>query len=122
MCNLYSMTRNQDAIRRLFAIDKDSTGNLPSMPCLFPDYPAPIVRNVDGSEELMLARWGMAFSSLSSSREKQIGLIGALDVCHAHCRGLASSAFRNSDLQHDPYSWAALDASRLALCRDQICS
>jgi putative SOS response-associated peptidase YedK len=45
MCNLYSMTKNQDAIRRLFNFDVDSTGNLPAMPGIFPDYAAPIVRN-----------------------------------------------------------------------------
>ena len=33
MCNLYSMTRNVDAIRRLFKVDPlhDRTGNLPPM-------------------------------------------------------------------------------------------
>ncbi len=65
MCNLYSMTRNQDAIRRLFAFDKDSSGNLPLMPGIFPDYAAPIVRNVDGATELMLARWGMPSSQFA---------------------------------------------------------
>jgi putative SOS response-associated peptidase YedK len=64
MCNLYSMTKNVDAIRRLFGVDlsQDHTGNLPSMPGIFPDYPAPIVRNGDGGRELVLARWGMPSS------------------------------------------------------------
>jgi putative SOS response-associated peptidase YedK len=65
MCNLYSMTKNQAAIRALFKVDRDSTGNLPSMPGIFPDYPAPIVRNADGSRELALARWGMPSSQLA---------------------------------------------------------
>ena len=57
MCNLYSMTKNADAIRRLFGVDtgRDRTGNLPSMPGIFPDYPASIVRNGDGGRELVLA-------------------------------------------------------------------
>ena len=59
MCNLYSMTTNQEAIRRLFKIDADSTGNLPPMPGVFPDYAAPIVRNTAAGRELALARWGM---------------------------------------------------------------
>jgi putative SOS response-associated peptidase YedK len=63
MCNLYSMTKNQAAIRNLFKVDTDSVGNLPSMPGIFPDYPAPIVRNVDGGRELTMARWGMPSSS-----------------------------------------------------------
>ncbi|MCX7318716.1 SOS response-associated peptidase [Tardiphaga sp.] len=63
MCNLYSMTKNQAAIRNLFKVDRDSAGNLPSMPGIFPDYPAPIVRNADGRRELAMARWGMPSSS-----------------------------------------------------------
>src|SRR4051794_30885154 len=39
---------------------RDTTGNLPRMPGVFPDYLAPIVRNArDGVRELALARWGM---------------------------------------------------------------
>lgn len=63
MCNLYSMTKAQDAIRQLFAVTKDSTGNLPSMPGIFPDRMAPIVRNADGGRELAMLRWGMPSSS-----------------------------------------------------------
>lgn len=45
MCNLYSMTKNVDAIRRLFGALNSRVGNLLSMPGIFPDYPAPIIRN-----------------------------------------------------------------------------
>ncbi|WP_257164717.1 SOS response-associated peptidase [Bradyrhizobium sp. SRS-191] len=64
MCNLYSMTRNVDAIRRLFGIapDHDHTGNLPSLPGIFPDTLAPIVRNGADGRELVMARWGMPSS------------------------------------------------------------
>ena len=42
---------------------RDTTGNLPPMPGVFPDYLAPIVRNApDGMRELMKARWGMPSS------------------------------------------------------------
>ena len=59
MCNLYSITTNQDAIRRLFAVTSDMAGNLPSMPGVFPDQEAPVVRNHDGNRELIKMRWGM---------------------------------------------------------------
>src|ERR1019366_4244455 len=59
MCNLYSMTKSQDAIRRLFQVTRDSTGNLPPLPGVFPDYPAPVVRHADGERELVMMRWGM---------------------------------------------------------------
>lgn len=59
MCNLYSITRNQDAIRRLFNIVNDTAGNLPPLPAVFPDNPAPVVRTVNGERELTMMRWGM---------------------------------------------------------------
>lgn len=59
MCNLYSITKSQDAIRAWFNVQHDRAGNLPPMPGVFPDYPAPIVRMVDDERELTMARWGM---------------------------------------------------------------
>jgi hypothetical protein len=32
MCNLYSITKNQSAIRELTGAKRDMTGNLPTMP------------------------------------------------------------------------------------------
>ena len=37
MCNLYSITKGQAAIIALTRAMTDSTGNLPSMPSVFPD-------------------------------------------------------------------------------------
>jgi hypothetical protein len=48
ICNLYSMTKAVDAMRDLFAGLNDHGINLPSMPGIYPDYPAPIVRNAQG--------------------------------------------------------------------------
>lgn len=59
MCNLYSITKGQSAIRALFRVAHDRAGNLPPLPGVFPDYPAPIVRVAAGERELTLARWGM---------------------------------------------------------------
>jgi putative SOS response-associated peptidase YedK len=59
MCNLYSQTKGQDAIRGLFRVANDRTGNLPPFPAVFPDPMAPIVRNAALGRELVLARWGM---------------------------------------------------------------
>ena len=60
MCNLYSETKGQAAIRALFSTAHDRTGNLQAFPGIFPDQLAPIVRNsVEGERELVMARWGM---------------------------------------------------------------
>ena len=60
MCNLYSVTTNQEAIRRLFVVADDHAGNLPPLSAVFPDQMAPIVRAASGGRrELVLARWGV---------------------------------------------------------------
>jgi putative SOS response-associated peptidase YedK len=60
MCNLYSLTKGQAAIRDGFRARHDRTGNLPLFPGIFPDRMAPIVRRgPDGERELVMARWGM---------------------------------------------------------------
>ena len=59
MCNLYSITTNQEAIRALFRVINRYVGNLPPMPGVFPDYPAPVVRNAGAERELTMMRWGM---------------------------------------------------------------
>jgi putative SOS response-associated peptidase YedK len=59
MCNLYSITTNQAAIIALFRVMNRYVGNLPPMPGVLPDYPAPVVRNADGERKLITMRWGM---------------------------------------------------------------
>ena len=59
MCNLYSITTNQAAIIALFRVINRFVGNLQPMPGVFPDYPAPVVRNTATGRELAMMRWGM---------------------------------------------------------------
>ncbi|XSC42269.1 SOS response-associated peptidase [Bradyrhizobium sp. RDT10] len=59
MCDLYSITTNQEAIRALFRVINRYIGNLPPMPGVFPDYPAPVIRNADGERDIAIMRWGM---------------------------------------------------------------
>ncbi len=66
MCNLYSITKSQDAIREFTKAIRDVAGNLPPMPGVFPDYMAPVVRNAtDGIRELAKLRWGMPSSQIA---------------------------------------------------------
>jgi hypothetical protein len=58
MCNLYSITTNQAAIIALMRVFNRYVGNLAPMPGVFPDYPAPVVRNTDTGSELSMMRWG----------------------------------------------------------------
>ena len=62
MCNLYSVTSSQEAIRalaRAMGEYRDLTGNLEPLPAVFPDQMAPVVRTApDGARELVMMRWG----------------------------------------------------------------
>jgi hypothetical protein len=59
MCNLYSITTNQAAIAGLFRRMNRYVGNLEPVPGVFPDYPAPVIRNAGEALEMVLMRWGM---------------------------------------------------------------
>ncbi|MBC9876374.1 SOS response-associated peptidase [Bradyrhizobium sp. INPA01-394B] len=60
MCNLYSITTNQAAIADLFRVVRRYEGNLAPMPGVFPDYPAPVIRDPGNCErEMVMMRWGM---------------------------------------------------------------
>jgi putative SOS response-associated peptidase YedK len=66
MCNLYSLTKGQAAIIAIARAMRDSTGNLPPLPGIFPDHKAPVVRNPpDGKRELAMLRWGMPSSRIA---------------------------------------------------------
>jgi putative SOS response-associated peptidase YedK len=55
----HSITTNQAAIAALFRVVNRYVGNLAPMPGVFPDYPAPVVRNTDTGRELSMMRCGM---------------------------------------------------------------
>ncbi len=73
MCNLYSMTSSQQAIREFTRAMRDGVGNLPPLPGIFPDYPAPIVRNGADGRELVMARWGMPSPAFALKGKKTDG-------------------------------------------------
>lgn len=59
MCNLYSQTKSQDAMRHVFDVVDDDAGNLPPLAAIYPDYAAPIVTQEPQGRRLSMARWGM---------------------------------------------------------------
>jgi putative SOS response-associated peptidase YedK len=87
MCNLYSVTKGQQAVRELAGVMRDRTGNLPLMPGIYPDYRAPVVRNQPEGRELTMARWGMP-SPLASlkGRNSDPGVTNIRNVKSPHWR------------------------------------
>jgi putative SOS response-associated peptidase YedK len=87
MCNLDSITKAQDAMRVCSASSTDRTGNLPPMPGVFPDYPAPIVRMAEGERELAVARWGMPSPSFAlKGRTTDPGVTNVRNTSSPHWR------------------------------------
>lgn len=87
MCNLYSISKGQAAIREWFGVRHDRTGNMPPMPGIFPDYPAPIVRQLEGERELTMARWGMPSPAFAlKGRTTDPGVTNVRNVSSPHWR------------------------------------
>lgn len=59
MCNLYSMTRNAEAILRLFRISPNRAQSFAPLEAIFPGHQAPVIRlAADGARELVQMSWG----------------------------------------------------------------
>jgi putative SOS response-associated peptidase YedK len=87
VCNLYSLTKGQQAIRELARAMSDRTGNLPPLPGIFPDYRAPVVRNQLEGRELSMARWGMPSPVFAlKERNSDSGVTNIRNVKSPHWR------------------------------------
>ncbi len=129
MCNLYSMTKGQAAIRQLAGAMTDSAGNLPPLQGIFPDYAAPIVRNQPGGRELMMARWGMPSPAFAlKGRISDTGITNIRNTASPHWRrwlGLEHrcvvpfTSFAENEHLPDgtkPPVWFAFDETRPLAC------
>ena len=75
MCNLYSNTMPQAAMRQLFAVDaeNDQLGNAEPLPAIFPKGTAPVVGIADdGSRWLKNTHWGFVLPQVSKKTGKPI--------------------------------------------------
>lgn len=92
MCNLYSQTKSQDAMRHVFddmlSNDEDlidTSGNLPPMGGIFPDYVAPIIRHGQQGWQLTKARWGMPTPQVFlEGKRTDPGVTNIRNVASAH--------------------------------------
>ncbi|MGI8568855.1 MAG: SOS response-associated peptidase [Methylocella sp.] len=124
MCNLYSVTKGQQAIRELAGAMSDRTGNLPPLPGIFPDYAAPIVRNQPKGRELTMARWGMPTPVFALQGKKSDSATNVRNVTSPHWRrwlGIENrcvvpwTSFSEIEVRPDgsrPPVWFAFDETR----------
>lgn len=101
MCNLYAITRGQQALRDLArALDlgavADRLGNLPVLSGLYPDAVAPIIGLArDAGPTLSLARWGMpspAFALRGKSVDR--GITNIRNTASPHWRRWLAPPYR----------------------------
>jgi putative SOS response-associated peptidase YedK len=129
MCNLYSLTKGQQAIRELTRTMTDRTGNLPSLPGIFPDHPAPILRNQPEGRELTMARWGMPSPAFAlKGRKSDPGVTNVRNLKSPHWRRWLGVENRcvvpvTSFSEHEvlpngsrPPVWFAFDETRPLAC------
>ena len=125
MCNLYSLSKGQQAIREFVDAVRDLTGNLPLLPGVFPDYSAPIVRNSPQGRELALARWGMPSPAFAlKGRNSDPGVTNVRNAASPHWRRWLGpenrcvapfTSFSENEVLPDgsrPPVWFALNDSR----------
>lgn len=96
MCNLYSQRRGQaEILAATRAMDR--AGNMPSLPGIFPDMAAPIVRHAAGGsgQELVVARWGMPSPAFALQGKKaDRGITNIRNTASPHWRRWLSPEHR----------------------------
>jgi putative SOS response-associated peptidase YedK len=126
MCNLFSITSSQAAIRQLARAMRDVTGNLPPMPAVFPDQMAPVVRTgADGVRELVMMRWGFQPPSIPGSKPRNPYLTNVRNTNSSYWKPWLSkpaqrclvpaTSFAEPDNNQGPrsiWTWFAQDESR----------
>jgi putative SOS response-associated peptidase YedK len=87
MCNLYNLTTNQEAMRRLFRIGRDLFGNLEPSLDVYPDRPAPVIRTgADGDRELVALTWGMPSPPFVTNGKPDTGVTNIRNTTSPHWR------------------------------------
>lgn len=95
MCNLYNITTTQEAMRRLFRVERDTFGNLEPSLDVYPDRPAPVVRNApDGVRELAALTWGMPSPPFLTKGRPDCGVTNIRNVTSPHWRRWLGPASR----------------------------
>ena len=129
MCNLYNLSTNQQAIRDLARVMHDSLGNLEPSLTVYPDRPAPVVRNTPEGRELARLTWGMPTPPqfLKSKDAPDNGVTNIRNTASPHWRrwlgvgnrclvpGTAFSEYGSTPdpkTKRKPLHWFALDDSR----------
>jgi len=71
MCNLYSITRNRDAIIQLFKVPRNRAAAFEPLPAVFPGNAAPVIRQAaNGGRELAILSWGFVLPQAGKAAKR----------------------------------------------------
>ena len=86
MCNLYNVRTNQEALREIARVMHDRLGNLEPALDVYPDRPAPVVRNGAEGRELVMLTWGMPSPPAFTAGKPDCGVTNIRNVTSPHWR------------------------------------
>lgn len=129
MCNRYALASNQQEIADAVELIEDEIGNLPPLLDIYPDRPAPVVRNTERGRELAWLTWGMPTPTayLGPPGAPDRGITNIRNTQSPHWRQwlgiehrcvVPATAFSEYGQKPDPVTkrkplhWFALDATR----------
>jgi putative SOS response-associated peptidase YedK len=126
MCNLYSMTKGNQAIRQLLKTVNDLTNGFAPLPAVFPNKAAPIIRyGADGDLETLMARWGFPPPNIPGSKPRNPYLTNVRNTDSKYWRPWLTkppqrclvpvTSFAEPDNNQGPksiWTWFAQDESR----------
>jgi putative SOS response-associated peptidase YedK len=118
MCNLYSLTKTPEAVRRLFRVSSNRAATYEPNDAIFPGHSAPVVRSAqDGERELVELSWGFVLPQPGKSPrrvtnardDKMQSAFWRDSVRKRRCLIPASSFCEpNSDVKPATWNWFAL--------------
>lgn len=85
MCNLYQVRTNQEAMRDIAGLMSERLNLQPDIE-VYPDRPAPVVRNKDGGRELVELTWGMPTPPNILGEKPDTGVTNIRNVNSPHWR------------------------------------
>ncbi len=85
MCNLYQVRTNQEAMRDIAGAMSERLNLEPEVE-VYPDRPAPVIRNRDGARELVGLTWGMPTPPNILGDRPDTGVTNIRNVASPHWR------------------------------------
>jgi putative SOS response-associated peptidase YedK len=86
MCNLYNISTTHEMMRQFAGAVDDLTNRLDPAEDIYPDKPAPVIRNRQGNRELAMLTWGMPSPSFVTKGKPDTGVTNIRNVASPHWR------------------------------------